>query len=400
MQNNSTTETPLTGMSSEIPTDDVTCKNRKIQKPKKKQKWPFPTIVAVGAITVFLIMASVWHISGVKDEEVRLFYNTDDKKSVDITKWMEFTGNAPQWWKKLCMLSASCQSDSPAFSCRGTILTAEKSGDGIVTLSSGWNFGHPVTAEIPASSYAEIDSIRTKESIISLSTANPEITLEVICGPDDAYTKSGFTMTSADPSVVTCDGNMIRMKHAGDTSIKVVSNDFPDHFTTVTVHTKEIPERVEMADIPALVPGDRSPIQLYVTPQALQDKEFQYLSSDPKVIQVGDGSLLAVAPGDATVTVADESGIKAVQSVHVCTVPNSIAVEDIRVKEDETASVIVSAEPSDAEAGKLYSYSIDDNRIASVSEDGIVRGITEGETTLTVENELGQTAQCAIIVTK
>ena len=50
--------------------------------------------------------------------------------------------------------------------------------------------------------------------------------------------------------------------------------------------------------------------------------------------------------------------------------------------------------------GTEYTYTSADENTATVDENGVVTGVAAGETTITVENELGQKTDCKVVVTE
>ena len=75
-----------------------------------------------------------------------------------------------------------------------------------------------------------------------------------------------------------------------------------------------------------------------------------------------------------------------------------LKAEDMEIMAGKTAQVDVVTEGEDITVGMEYSYTSGDEKIATVDENGVVTGVAAGETTITVENELGQEITCNVVV--
>ena len=80
------------------------------------------------------------------------------------------------------------------------------------------------------------------------------------------------------------------------------------------------------------------------------------------------------------------------------TAPVELKVEDMEIVAGKTAQVDVAVEGEDITVGMEYSYTTGDEDVATVDENGVVTAVAAGETTITVENELGQKTTCNVVV--
>ncbi len=131
--------------------------------------------------------------------------------------------------------------------------------------------------------------------------------------------------------------------------------------------------------------------------------EVSYVSSDPSVVSVdAQGKLTAVKEGVATIT-ATVDGKTATCRVRVCAMEItgvSIRESNVRVVIGATQELHASCVPTNA-TNKNVEWSSSDEEIATVDANGVVKGIAEGEATLTVKTvDGGKTATCLVKVGK
>ena len=133
---------------------------------------------------------------------------------------------------------------------------------------------------------------------------------------------------------------------------------------------------------------------------------IRYASSNTTIASVGtDGLITAKSVGDVTITATSLiTGKTASALVHVCYPAQTVEfVEtEITVKPCATAQATANAI---ARNGTVYenrfvTYASADPAIATVSESGMVTGVSEGTTTITATIENGASASCTVIVTE
>ena len=140
-------------------------------------------------------------------------------------------------------------------------------------------------------------------------------------------------------------------------------------------------------------------ISAVITPDDATDKSVTFTSSNPEVATVeytksennySLALLKAVGPGKATITATanDGSGVKAEAEVdvllegHIAVTGVSLDTEGVEIYTGSTKTVKALIEPADA-TNKNVTWTIGNPEIATVN-DGVVTGVAEGETTLTV----------------
>ena len=134
--------------------------------------------------------------------------------------------------------------------------------------------------------------------------------------------------------------------------------------------------------------GDTATLSATVTPSNATDKTVIWTSSDPDVITVDQsGKLTAEGSGDATVTAEIWNGTKLVQSsveIHVPYPVYGVGVSSPKSKIYVGGSVQLEAGvyPSTAE-NKAVAWESSDPSVATVDENGLVKGVGEGVASIT-----------------
>lgn len=183
----------------------------------------------------------------------------------------------------------------------------------------------------------------------------------------------------------------------GITSITPTNNegtedkDYYDGYGTPTTDVTSVQIQYE-------VEGDRcygDPAQDYVASVALETGEgrrtqFRHTAANGDVI-VGDCTILNATPnsgqGEASAlgafacTIATAGSPKFTQA-NKLKLPESVTAEDIEVAEEATTKIEASVTPTDANPKCFYASGNTD--IATVDSDGNVKGVSQGETTVTV----------------
>ena len=151
----------------------------------------------------------------------------------------------------------------------------------------------------------------------------------------------------------------------------------------------------------SLRPGDTFQLSYSTTPY-IKDFIVKYSSSDEKVATVGlwDGLITAIGGGTCTITAVCNSGYKdPICKVTVVTEPaRSITVKPIShtITEGKTASFTYELTPSDAYSKVTWSSS--DESVATVSQNGQVKGVSEGTAKIIATTDNGLSAYGTVVV--
>lgn len=169
---------------------------------------------------------------------------------------------------------------------------------------------------------------------------------------------------------------------------------------TILISSITLGETIYNTDASTLYMLPNQEVQLTYTiyPDSADDKAVAWTSSNEETAVVsGDGLLVTKAVGTSVITVTPEIGFgpsAAMPSYTLNVVDHFTYIEEITVADAEslategiaetaTYQLEVSASPSSA-TFKRYTYESADTTIATVDEDGVVTGVSEGTTTITI----------------
>ena len=223
-------------------------------------------------------------------------------------------------------------------------------------------------------------------------------TLEVILTPQDIKDIK-IVWTTSDDNIVTVDqmGNVVAVSE-GEAEVTVHCPTYnKKDVCKVTVHAKYIPvEKITLdKTVLDIVEGQTAVLTAIVAPDNATDKTLEWLSDNPSVATVDNGTVTAKSVGTATITVTIQDSkptSKSIQDIKAtCTVNVeadhieisglTLSISSARLWEGQTVSIAADVKPDDASSWILtWSSSAED--IATVV-DGDVIAHSEGNATIT-----------------
>lgn len=241
---------------------------------------------------------------------------------------------------------------------------------------------------------------KTSLSLVEGETANLTATIQ----PETA-TNGAVTWTSSDTGVATVSGGTVKAMKAGSATITVMTADGGKSATcAVTVD----PKVIEVTGITLnqttlnLNEGGNYTLKATVTPSDATDPTVTWSSDNPSAAIVSDGVVAALKAGDATITA--KAGEKTA-SCRVTVVSEAVHVESVSldrttltVEINKSAKLTATIKPSDATNVKM-NWSSGNTGVATVDDEGNVKGLAKGNATITVSTEEGgKTASCSVTV--
>ena len=270
-----------------------------------------------------------------------------------------------------------------------------------------------------ASTYVEVPNGWTKYSYDLSQYAGQTIQLAINCVSNDAYilaiddiyvgndadwsnpipvTGASYTLTGLDMNTeyvfqvqgVNCDGDGGTTNWSGSAS-----------FTTLN---GTLVESIEADDVTVTI-GQTAPITgLEVLPTDATNPAVTYTSNDETVATVTDaGVVTGVAVGTTTITIAATDGSNVSTTINV-TVNGidvtGITAEDVEVVTGETATITYTVAPANA-TDQSVTFTSANTAIATVDANGVVTGVSVGETTITIASVSNPefTAEITVTVT-
>lgn len=280
-------------------------------------------------------------------------------------------------------------SDNPSVATvENGVVVAKKTGTAIITVSS---HGYRATCKVNVVDTVKLKNISLNQSNITLKereTTNLNITFN----PSNATNKK-VTWKSSNNNIVTVDSQgKITAINPGSAIITVVSNDggyVATSQVTVEAISKKVTSVVLDKNELSIIAGEKATLNAIITPDYAENKNVKWESSDKKIATVENGEITAIKPGKAEIKVITEDGnIEAICTVTITPPPIksiSFSKTEQTVYIDSSTKLTTISEPTNSIIENPTWTSSDEN-IATV-ENGVVKAISLGETTITVSNE-------------
>ena len=231
-------------------------------------------------------------------------------------------------------------------------------------------------------------------------------TISYTVQPKDATTPD-VSFSSSDTSVATVSNTGIVTAVAPGTATITVKTKDGGFTATVTITVKAKTVAVTGISLDktelTLKSGEKATLTATVTPANATDKSVTWTSSDPPVVAVDNGEILAGKPGTATITVKTKDGGKTatckvtVESGDVAVTGVSLDKTELTLKSGEKATLTATVTPEDA-TDKTVTWTTSDAAVVAVDKGEVLAG-KPGKATITVKtNDGGKTATCSITV--
>ena len=242
----------------------------------------------------------------------------------------------------------------------------------------------------------EVESVTLNKTALALYVGD-EFTLEATVSPEDASNKT-VDWYSGDEAVVTVsDSGLVKAIGSGTSYVTAQTRDGQKTAScTIKVTEKVTGLSLDKTNIEMAV-GNTSVITATVTPASAAGTVVW--SCEPVgIVSVSNGTVTAVAAGDAVITASNAEGDKtATCNVKVHPAATSVQVTGTGVAggraeidlEAATPTLQLSATVSPAEAMQGVVWQSGDETIATVSETGLVTGIAAGEVTISATSQDG-----------
>lgn len=175
-------------------------------------------------------------------------------------------------------------------------------------------------------------------------------------------------------------------------------------------YVQEIPNRqIEKIDLQientTLQKGDKKQLQITIFPAEASTHKVNYISSNPEVAMIdNEGNITAIHAGTTIITVkAEENDVQNQIEITVYSPVTSISIDqkELYLQIEDTFQINAYIEPEDA-SNKKIKYTSQDEKIATIDENGRITANQEGETRIRVsaeENSQIET-QCKLIVVR
>ena len=271
------------------------------------------------------------------------------------------------------------------------VVTAIKLGSATITAKAGDKSAVCAITVIPT----PVTSVTLNQTSASLKVGET-VTLTATVKPDDATDKT-VTWTTSDASVATVDNGMVIAKKVGSATITAKAGNISATCAITIIPTPVTSVTLDQTGATLKV-GETITLTATVKPDDATDKTVKWTSSNKYVASVDqNGRITANTGGTATIT-ATSGSFSATCKVTVIVPVENITLNMVSktIKVNETILLIAVVSPSNA-TNQTIQWTSSDNSIASVSSDGLVKGLKEGFATITASAD-NQSATCAITV--
>lgn len=290
---------------------------------------------------------------------------------------------------------------------------AQVNGNGRVEAKKAGSTKIRCTAEDGSNKYGEctitvndpiaVTGLRLSSSSVTLNVRD-KYTLTPTITPSNATYKDVKWSTSRS-YVATVSGGTITAVGEGEADITCTSVNNSSVYATCHVVVKSVPVKSITLDCTSATLGlnEKKQINATISPTNATALTPKWESSNPSVAEVSQsGYITAKSAGETTIkcSATDNSGVYATCKITVNSYkPTSISLPaSATVGVKETMPLTCTIQPSNATT--TLSWSSANEQVATVSNDGVVKGVKEGSTVITVKTAEGLTAKCNVTVKK
>ena len=225
---------------------------------------------------------------------------------------------------------------------------------------------------------------------------------------DTAPVETELIWSTSDRKIARVDANgNVTGVNPGTTVITCTASDNPGILADVTVTVVKPVKKIDVSEpVVTLVLchdiREGRQLEAIVTPADAYDPSVTWTSDDESVVNVKDGYLQAIRFGDARITISanDGSGVKRFVRVHVVQGAESISLDNPagKLMNGESKQLYAGVGPRDTANKDVIWYS-DDESVAIVTKNGLVRTVGPGECRIYAKTADGTERTCSTKVT-
>ena len=329
-------------------------------------------------------------VSGIKTEKLTLTLNSPEVDNKAI-KWTSSDNS-------IVTVEENTEASYPL----EAIVSTHKVGTAIITAEAQDGSGISATCEVEVTQLQVSDiELITMSAIKTIPTL-----LEANVLPVEANNKK-LTWTSLTPNIATIteDGTITGLK-MGTAQVKATTMDGSNISKTFDVLITGLSiSSITLPSESSITKTDNQKLEYTVYPAASDNQKLKWSSNHTDIASVDEntGVITAHKVGDAiiTATATDGSEISASTTIHVTPlkVSNIDIEKEIKLLRTTTATLAAIITPELAD-DKTLSWASEDESIATVTQEGVVRGVNVGTTniTATAMDGSGVSATCKVTV--
>lgn len=269
-------------------------------------------------------------------------------------------------------------------------VTGLKEGETIVEARY---FGFVASLPVTVKNVPDFKFDQSRLTMNLYSSTMAPYTISIHGGRDDT-----IRWSSDNEAIVTVDQNgWITAVGTGEARItaKVLNQDY---LLPVVVQSGVVDFKVSHSSV-TLEQNQSFQLEWTIEPASHSQLGVTWVSSKPSVASVSNGLITAHGPGSAIIYGRVGDIVREIEvNVNISVDNISVLPSRLELSQNEEASLAVIYKPSNTTASKNPQFSSADPEIASVDSNGIVRGISPGQTTIFVE-DLGFSLTVPVTVT-
>ncbi len=284
-------------------------------------------------------------------------------------------------------LSWSSSNKKVAMVSKKGVVKALAKGTAIITVKT--SAGKKATCKITVPTAPK--SVRLNKTKATLK-GGESLNLKATLSPSDA--KTVFTWASSDKRVATVsdEGTVIALAK-GSATITVKTSNGKSASCKISVSsniTKPLEVKLNMEKATVVVGGSLT-LKATISPSGVKSG-LTWTTSNARVVTVSDkGVVKGLKKGTATITVKTSNGKSATCKVIVPTAPKKISLRcEGKRRKGETLKLIVKLTPDDAKTTLTFTSS--DNKVATVTDEGVVTCLSAGRVSIRVKTANGLSA--------
>ena len=327
---------------------------------------------------------------------------TEDK-TITLTLNSEEVDNKSMVWTSSDESVATVVQNMNAVYPLEAIVIAHKVGKATIKAEAQDGSGMSATCEVEVTPLMVSDfSLQTASVVRTIPTQ-----LEAKVSPDEADNKKlKWTSLTPDVATITEDGMMTGLK-IGTAKVKAETTDGSNLSGVFEVQVIGLPvSTISMPAESSIVKTESMKLDYSILPLASDNQKLKWSSNATYIASVDEstGVITAHKVGDAiiTATATDGSGISASTKIHVTplkvsNIELSNEAMDVLWSTTETLTATVSPELAD---NKTLKWTSDNEDVATVTQEGVVKGLKVGNANITVmaTDGSGVSATCKVTV--
>jgi len=284
------------------------------------------------------------------------------------------------------------------------LVTTHQTGAAIIKASL--SDGSSATAIIEVTD----DNVSVKEVRVNVEALNVEIGQTVMINasvePSNATDKSLIWKSDDEGIATVSSGGAVVGKKEGTTTITVTSNNGKHEASVkVTVINYDVTDiKLNTAPI-TLTAGGSHQLSFTLSPNNAKANTVTWTTSNQGVATINGGTIKAVNPGTARITATLKNGmsvsvdvtVKAVVVANIEVASVDITVKNKVLYKGDSYQFAVTINPSNA-TNKAVTWSSSNTAVATVTGNGMVKGVGAGTTNITVRTVNGKVSTVSLTV--